>query len=217
VANMIFSSSAAVYGMPTVEVVTETTECRPINPYGETKLVGEWMLADCERAWGLRWAGLRYFNVAGAGWPELGDPAVLNLVPMVLDRLAKGERPKIFGDDYPTPDGTCIRDYIHVLDLAHAHLAAMDHLSSDVPLGDRVFNVGTGAGASVRQVIEEIGAVSGLDVTADVEPRRPGDPPQLIASPDLIGDVLSWKAEHGLTDIIRSAWEAWQTGPRRIG
>jgi UDP-glucose 4-epimerase len=217
VANMIFSSSAAVYGMPPVEVVTEGTQCRPINPYGETKLVGEWMLADCERAWGLRWAGLRYFNVAGAGWPELGDPAVLNLVPMVLDRLARGERPKIFGDDYPTPDGTCIRDYIHVLDLAHAHLAAMDHLSSDVALTERVFNVGTGTGASVREVIEAIGQASGLDVTADVEPRRPGDPPQLVAAPDLIRDVLSWKAEHGLADIIRSAWEAWQAGPRRIG
>ena len=217
VTNMIFSSSAAVYGMPPVEVVTEGTDCRPINPYGETKLVGEWMLADCERAWGLRWAGLRYFNVAGAGWPELGDPAVLNLVPMVLDRLAKGERPKIFGDDYPTPDGTCIRDYIHVLDLAHAHLAAMDHLSSDAELTEHVFNVGTGAGASVREVIDAIGEASGLDVTADVEPRRAGDPPQLIAAPDLIRHVLSWKAEHGLSDIIRSAWEAWQAGPRRIG
>ena len=142
---------------------------------------------------------------------------MLNLVPMVLDRLARGERPKIFGDDYPTPDGTCIRDYIHVLDLAHAHLAAMDHLASDADLSEHVFNVGTGAGASVREVIDQIGQASGLDVTADVEARRPGDPPQLIAAPDLIRDVLSWKAEHGLADIIRSAWEAWQAGPRRIG
>ncbi|UNX55714.1 UDP-glucose 4-epimerase GalE [Georgenia sp. TF02-10] len=217
VRQMIFSSSAAVYGMPAVETVTEDTECHPINPYGETKLVGEWLLADCARAWGLRWAGLRYFNVAGAGWPDLGDPAVLNLVPMVLDRLARGERPKIFGDDYPTPDGTCIRDYIHVLDLAQAHLAAMDHLAADGELTEHVFNVGTGTGASVRQVVEEIGAASGLDVTADVEPRRPGDPPRLVASADRIGQVLGWKAEHGLTDIIRSAWEAWQAGPRRIG
>ncbi|MFH5824227.1 UDP-glucose 4-epimerase GalE [Georgenia sp. AZ-5] len=217
VRNMIFSSSAAVYGMPPVEMVTEDIDCRPINPYGETKLIGEWMLADCERAWGLRWTALRYFNVAGAGWPELGDQAVLNLVPMVLDRLARGERPKIFGDDYPTPDGTCIRDYIHVLDLAQAHLAAMDYLSADGDAAEHVFNVGTGTGASVREVINEIGRASGLDVTADIEPRRAGDPPQLVAVADRIGDILSWKAEHGLADIIRSAWEAWQAGPRRIG
>ncbi|WP_448073282.1 UDP-glucose 4-epimerase GalE [Georgenia yuyongxinii] len=216
VQRMIFSSSAATYGMPDVALVTEDTDCRPINPYGETKLIGEWMLADCERAWGLRWSALRYFNVAGAGWPELGDPAVLNLVPMVLDRLARGERPKIFGDDYPTPDGTCIRDYIHVLDLAQAHLAAMDYLGGDAALTEHVFNVGTGEGASVRQVVDTLGAVSGLDTTADVEPRRPGDPPQLIASPDRIGKVLGWKAEHRLEDIIRSAWEAWQVGPHRI-
>ncbi|MFD1506700.1 UDP-glucose 4-epimerase GalE [Georgenia yuyongxinii] len=217
VKHMIFSSSAATYGMPDVALVTEDTDCRPINPYGETKLIGEWMLADCERAWGLRWSALRYFNVAGAGWPELGDPAVLNLVPMVLDRLERGERPKIFGDDYPTPDGTCIRDYIHVLDLAQAHLAAMDYLEGDAALAEHVFNVGTGEGASVRQVVDTLGEVSGLDTTADVEPRRPGDPPQLIASPDRIGKVLGWKAEHRLEDIVRSAWQAWQAGPRRIG
>src|SRR5690606_4800439 len=186
--RLIFSSSAAVYGMPDVEVVTEDTEPRPINPYGETKLVGEWLIADAARAWGLRSASLRYFNVAGAGWPELGDPAVLNLVPMVLDRLERGERPKIFGDDYPTPDGTCIRDYLHVLDLAHAPLAALDHLD-DAADGATVLNVGTGRGASVREVVDELGRVSGLDVTPDVEPRRAGDPPRLVASAERIGEV----------------------------
>ncbi|HLT85162.1 MAG TPA: UDP-glucose 4-epimerase GalE [Phototrophicaceae bacterium] len=214
--RLIFSSSAAVYGMPDVEVVTEDTEPRPINPYGETKLVGEWLIADAARAWGLRSASLRYFNVAGAGWPELGDPAVLNLVPMVLDRLERGERPKIFGDDYPTPDGTCIRDYIHVLDLAHAHLAALDHLD-DAADGATVLNVGTGRGASVREVVDELGRVSGLDVTPDVEPRRAGDPPRLVASAERIGEVLGWRASNGLPEIIESAWEAWQAGPRRIG
>ncbi len=214
--RLIFSSSAAVYGMPDVEVVTEDTEPRPINPYGETKLVGEWLIADAARAWGLRSASLRYFNVAGAGWPELGDPAVLNLVPMVLDRLERGERPKIFGDDYPTPDGTCIRDYIHVLDLAHAHLAALDHLD-DAADGATVLNVGTGRGASVREVVDELGRVSGLDVTPDVEPRRAGDPPRLVASVERIGEVLGWRASNGLPEIIESAWEAWQAGPRRIG
>jgi len=214
--RLIFSSSAAVYGMPDVELVTEDTTPRPINPYGETKLVGEWLIAAAQRAWGLRAASLRYFNVAGAGWPELGDPAVLNLVPMVLDRLARGERPTIFGDDYPTPDGTCIRDYIHVLDLAHAHLAALDHLDRDERPA-AVFNVGTGRGASVREVIEEIGRVSGLDVTADVVARRAGDPPRLVASADRIAEVLGWRAANGLPEIIASAWEAWQAGPRRIG
>ena len=214
--RLIFSSSAAVYGMPDVEVVTEDTEPRPINPYGETKLVGEWLIADAARACGLRSASLRYFNVAGAGWPELGDPAVLNLVPMVLDRLERGERPKIFGDDYPTPDGTCIRDYIHVLDLAHAHLAALDHLD-DAADGATVLNVGTGRGASVREVVDELGRVSGLDVTPDVEPRRAGDPPRLVASAERIGEVLGWRASNGLPEIIESAWEAWQAGPRRIG
>ncbi|MEE6283300.1 UDP-glucose 4-epimerase GalE [Georgenia sp. MJ170] len=228
VQRLIFSSSAAVYGMPDVDLVTEETTPEPINPYGQTKLVGEWLIADAARAWGMRTAALRYFNVAGAGWDDLGDPAVLNLVPMVLDRLARGERPKIFGTDYPTPDGTCIRDYIHVLDLAHAHLTALDHLApvDGVDGGDGpdegegtslVLNVGTGSGASVREVIDMIGTVSGLDVTADVEPRRPGDPPQLIAAADRIADVLGWRAERGLEEIIASAWQAWQAGPRRIG
>jgi UDP-glucose 4-epimerase len=214
--KLIFSSSAAVYGMPDVELVTEDTTPEPINPYGQTKLVGEWLVADAARAWGLRAASLRYFNVAGAGWPDLGDPAVLNLVPMVLDRLARGERPTIFGTDYPTPDGSCIRDYIHVLDLAKAHLAAMDHLSSSA--GEHsVFNVGTGTGASVREVVAEIGRASWLDATADLAERRAGDPPRLVASAQRIEDVLGWRAENGLQEIIASAWEAWQAGPRRIG
>ncbi|WP_324650795.1 UDP-glucose 4-epimerase GalE [Georgenia sp. H159] len=214
--RLIFSSSAAVYGMPDVEVVTEDVPPQPINPYGETKLVGEWLIADAQRAWGLRAASLRYFNVAGAGWPELGDPAVLNLVPMVLDKLELGERPMIFGDDYPTPDGTCVRDYIHVLDLAAAHLAALDYLDAeDRP--ESVFNVGTGRGGSVREVVDEIGRVSGLDVTPRVAERRAGDPPRLVASADRIADVLGWTARQGLPEIIASAWEAWQAGPRRIG
>ncbi|MDU4244049.1 MAG: UDP-glucose 4-epimerase GalE, partial [Varibaculum cambriense] len=147
--QMIFSSSAAVYGQPDVPVVSEDLAGKPINPYGETKLIGEWMMADCERAWGLRWIGLRYFNVAGSGWDELGDPARLNLIPMVLERLAKGQSPKIFGTDYDTPDGTCIRDYIHVRDLADAHLHALDYVASGQEMEHHVFNVGTGQGTSV--------------------------------------------------------------------
>ncbi|QWW20250.1 UDP-glucose 4-epimerase GalE [Schaalia sp. 19OD2882] len=213
--RMIFSSSAAVYGMPAVEVVPEDAVCRPINPYGETKLIGEWMMADCEKAWGLNWIGLRYFNVAGAGWVDLADPACLNLVPMVLDRLAKGEHPKIFGTDYPTPDGTCIRDYIHVMDLAEAHIAAMDVLEQGVP-AHRSFNVGTGMGTSVREIIDGLRRVSGWDFPVDEVDRRAGDPPKLIGDPLSIGVDLGWKANFGVEEILTSAWDAWQSGPRRI-
>src|SRR5690625_870224 len=214
--RMIFSSSAAVYGMPDVDIVTEDTRPEPINPYGETKLVGEWLIADAERAFGLRAASLRYFNVAGAGSADLGDPAILNLIPMVFDRLERGQRPTIFGDDYPTPDGTCVRDYIHVQDLAQAHLSALASLDTDDRAAS-VFNVGTGTGASVKDVIDEIGRASGLDVTPDIAERRAGDPPRLVAAADRIEQVLGWRAQHGLPEIVRSAWEAWQAGPRRIG
>ena len=213
--QMIFSSSAAVYGIPTAEVVTEDMAGHPINPYGETKLIGEWMMADCERAWDLKWIGLRYFNVAGAGWNDLADPACLNLVPMVLDRLARGENPKIFGTDYPTDDGTCIRDYIHVKDLADAHIYALDALNRGVP-AHRQFNVGTGLGTSVREIIDGLRAVSGWDFPVDELDRRAGDPPMLIGDPQSIAVDLGWKANYGVAEILQSAWDAWQAGPRAI-
>lgn len=213
--QMIFSSSAAVYGMPPVEVVPEDIDCRPINPYGETKLIGEWMMADAERAWGLRWAGLRYFNVAGAGWDDLGDMATLNLIPMVLERLAHGETPKIFGTDYPTPDGTCIRDYIHVKDLAAAHIAALDYLAGGQEMTEHVFNVGTGKGSSVREVVSKVIASTGLDLEPEELDRRAGDPPQLIGDASRIGRVLGWKPEHDLDDIVSSSFTAWQADPNR--
>ncbi|WP_139738507.1 UDP-glucose 4-epimerase GalE [Actinomyces wuliandei] len=215
VGQMIFSSSAAVYGMPPVEVVPEETDCHPINPYGETKLIGEWMLADAQRAWGLCWAGLRYFNVAGAGWEDLGDMATLNLIPMVLERLAKGDTPKIFGTDYPTPDGTCIRDYIHVQDLAVAHVAALDCMASGKEMPEHVFNVGTGQGSSVREVVSKVIAATGLDVVPEELERRAGDPPQLIGSPERIRAMLGWRAEHDLDDIVASSFAAWQADPDR--
>ncbi len=214
--QMIFSSSAAVYGMPEVEVVSEDIDCRPINPYGETKLIGEWMMADCEVAWDLKWIGLRYFNVAGAGWPDLADRAVLNLVPMVLDRIEKGESAKIFGDDYDTPDGTCIRDYIHVLDLAEAHIAALDVLAEGRQPDHHTYNVGTGIGTSVREIIDGLRTVIGWDFPVDVVARRAGDPPKLIGDTLSIGVDLGWKANNGVEEILHSAWEGWQAGPRRI-
>lgn len=207
VSRMVFSSSAAAYGMPEVEKVSETIECQPINPYGQTKLIGEWMVANAAIAWNLRAASLRYFNVAGAGWPELADTVVSNLVPIVFEAIRSGKNPKVFGTDYPTPDGTCIRDYIHVRDLADAHLKALDYLEKD-SRDHSVFNVGTGTGSSVLEVLAEIRKVSGIDFEADLLDRRAGDPPSLAADVSRIEKTLGWKAQYGLTEIIESAWSA---------
>ncbi|MEY4296311.1 MAG: hypothetical protein RL016_157 [Actinomycetota bacterium] len=207
VTRLVFSSSAATYGMPDVPAVTEDLDCRPINPYGETKLVGEWLAADAARAWGLRHANLRYFNVAGAGWGDLADTAVLNLVPIVFSALREGRAPKVFGDDYATPDGSCVRDYVHVLDLAEAHLAALDYLDKD-EREHSTFNVGTGTGSSVFEVIDEIRRVTGQNFDIDVTPRRAGDPPYLCADVSRIENTLGWKAKNGLAEIIESAWAA---------
>ncbi len=215
VEKMIFSSSAAVYGMPPVAVVDEDIDKRPINPYGETKLIGEWMMADAERAWGLKWIGLRYFNVAGAGSDDLGDPACLNLIPMVLERLAQKDSPRIFGTDYDTADGTCVRDYIHVTDLADAHIYALDYLSDSDELTYHVFNVGTGKGTSVREIVEGLREVTGIDFTAVEQGRRAGDPPTLIGNPARLHE-LGWKARYGVKEILESAWSAWQASDRRI-
>jgi UDP-glucose 4-epimerase len=211
VGKMMFSSSAATYGLPDVPAeasLDEDTPPRPISVYGQTKLVCEWMIRAAEGAWGLRSVHLRYFNVAGAGWPDLGDPGVFNLVPIVLRAITDGRQPVVFGADYPTPDGTCIRDYVHVLDLADAHLAALDYLDRDDRPHD-VFNVGTGVGGSVRDVLGQIAATTGLDVSPTVGPRRAGDPAALVADVSRIDATLGWRAEHGLAAIVDSAWEAW--------
>jgi UDP-glucose 4-epimerase len=207
VTKFVFSSSAATYGMPDVESVTEDELCRPINPYGETKLIGEWMTANAARAWGLRAANLRYFNVAGAGWPELADTAVMNLVPIVFAALKAGKAPVVFGDDYPTPDGSCIRDYVHVHDLAEAHVSALDYLERDVR-NFSTFNVGTGKGSSVFEVLNEIKRVTGNDFEIDVQARRAGDPPSLCANVARIESEFGWTAKQGLSEIIESAWAA---------
>jgi UDP-glucose 4-epimerase len=205
--RLVFSSSAATYGMPDVESVTEDANCQPINPYGETKLIGEWMSSNASRAWGLRSANLRYFNVAGAGWPELADTAVMNLVPIVFAALKAGKKPVVFGDDYPTEDGSCIRDYVHVHDLAEAHLSALDYLERD-ERNFSTFNVGTGSGSSVFEVLSEVKRVSGIDFEIDVQPRRAGDPPSLCANVSRIEEELGWTAKQGLPEIIESAWAA---------
>lgn len=213
VQKLVFSSSAATYGVPPVDVVPEDVQPMvPISPYGQTKLFGEWMGRAAAQAYGIRFCALRYFNVAGCGPVELEDPAILNLVPMVLDRLQRGLAPAIFGDDYPTEDGTCVRDYIHVSDLADAHIAAMHYLDRDERKYD-AFNVGTGKGTSVREIVDEIKKVSGLPFVETIKPRRAGDPPHLIGSPERINTEMDWHAQHDVKDIVQSAWDAWQANP----
>src|SRR5882757_1626158 len=210
VERFLFSSSASVYGMPDVDLVTERTPGRPMSPYGETKLAGEWLVAAAGRAHGMATASLRYFNVAGAAAPELGDPGVFNLIPMVFERLAAGQQPRIFGDDYPTPDGTCVRDYIHVADVASAHLAAARRLAAD-PAARLTLNIGSGEGSSVAEVIEMIRKVTGRsDLTPEVVARRPGDPARVVAAADLIATELGWTARHDLAEMVSSAWAGWQ-------
>jgi UDP-glucose 4-epimerase len=211
--RLMFSSSAASYGNPALapgELLAEDRRPEPISPYGETKLVCEWMMADAHRAWGLRGVGLRYFNVAGAGWPELGDRATMNLIPIALQALTNGQQPVIFGDDYPTADGTCVRDYIHVLDLADAHLAALDYLDTEDRQFD-LFNVGTGSGSSVRQVLDQIQISTGYRVDPTIGARRPGDPPISVADVSRIQQALGWSARHDLADMVDSSWAAWGT------
>ena len=206
VRDLVFSSSAAVYG-DADGVVAEDSATVPVNPYGETKLAGEWLAADVARAEGLRVTSLRYFNVAGAGWPDLADTAVLNLVPMVLAQLDAGDGPQIFGDDYATADGTCVRDFVHVRDLADAHLAVLDALPRQTE-PHRVYNIGTGIGSSVREVVEGIRSRMTDAPAAVTRPRRPGDPAAVVADVSRIADDLGWRAQHDLDDILDSVFTA---------
>jgi UDP-glucose 4-epimerase len=208
VGRFVFSSSAATYGLPDVNLVDEDTPGVPLSPYGESKLVGEWLLRDCAAAYGLAVMSLRYFNVAGAASPELGDPGVFNLVPLVFSALSRGQRPKVFGADYPTPDGTCIRDYVHVADIAAAHLAAARALESGAP--GATYNIGRGVGSSVLDVLRVVGEVTGADVAYDVVARRAGDPARVVAAVDRIRVGLGFSAQQDLHDMVQSAWAGWQ-------
>jgi UDP-glucose 4-epimerase len=204
--RIVFSSSAAVYGSAH-GAVDENTVPTPINPYGQSKLAGEWLMSAASAANGFAAASLRYFNVAGAGRPEFGDTATLNLVPIVFERLDAGEAPLVFGGDYDTPDGTCIRDYVHVLDVAEAHLTVLDALGSRA--GEHlVYNIGTGIGTSVLQMIEAIESASGLAIEPTVVARRPGDPADVVAKVDRIREDTGWRARFTLEDIVRSAWDS---------
>ena len=207
VEKLVFSSSAAAYGVPDVDLVSEDEAASPINPYGQTKLIGEWMAANAETSWGLRFVNLRYFNVAGAGWDDLADTQVLNLIPIVFEAINQNKKPKVYGADYNTPDGSCIRDYVHVLDLAQAHIQALDYLEKSQRQFNS-FNVGTGTGSTVLEVIHQIQKVSGIDFEYEIVARRAGDPARLIADASRIETAMGWKAKNSLTEIIESAWKA---------
>jgi UDP-glucose 4-epimerase len=209
VENMVFSSSAATFGTPDVDVVTETTPGRPESPYGESKLIGEWLIRDQAVATGLRHTSLRYFNVVGSGSDDLYDTSPHNLFPLIFEALIEGRTPRINGDDYDTPDGTCVRDYVHVSDLAEAHLVAARRLAA----GDRlepIYNLGSGDGVSVRQIMDAVRDVTGIDFTPEIGPRRPGDPARIVASGELAARDLDWAMRHDLRDMVASAWQARQ-------
>jgi UDP-glucose 4-epimerase len=215
--RLVFSSTAAVYGEPESVPIQEDARLMPTNPYGESKLLVERMLAWFNRIHALRYASLRYFNVAGAAEGPAGivrgeaHSPETHLIPLVLD-VALGRRAsiRIYGQDYPTPDGTCIRDYIHVSDLADAHLLALQALDAHPEISPRlIFNLGNGQGFSVLEVIESARRVTGHPIPAEVHPRRPGDPAVLVASSARALDQLGWKPRYTqLDDILRTAW-AW--------
>jgi UDP-glucose 4-epimerase len=205
--KFVFSSSAAVFGTPDTEVVTEESPTRPESPYGESKLVGEWLLRDQARAVELHHTSLRYFNVVGSGYPDLRDTSPHNLFPLVFEQLVNGKVPYINGDDYPTPDGTCVRDYVHVQDLAISHVAAARRLAEGQPV-ERVYNLGSGKGLSVRQIMDSVARVTGIDFTPEIRPPRPGDPAQIVATGELAARDLDWKMRHSVDEMVASAWEA---------
>ena len=207
----VFSSTAATFGEPVKEKIDETHPQNPINPYGNTKLMVEKMLADFDTAYGLKSTALRYFNASGADDSgEIGEShsPETHLIPLVL-QAAAGKRPsiKVFGTDYPTPDGTCVRDYVHVNDLAHAHILALEKMMQDNQ--SERFNLGSGSGFSVAELIKTAKQITGIDFKVETAPRRAGDPAVLVADSTKAQRVLGWKPTYNLQRIIQTAWN-WE-------
>lgn len=211
VERIVFSSTAALYGLAPEEFLIEDLVVDPISVYGETKLIGERLLRFAARTHGFSWVALRYFNVVGADSPALRDTSVGNLIPIVFRAMDRGEPVQVTGTDFPTPDGSGIRDYIHIADLADAHIVAVEHLDK-VPAGSvgEVYNVGTGKGSSVFEVLDAVREVTGLPVPHELAPRRPGDPARGVAGVDKIHRELGWTAKHDLHQMVADAWTAWR-------
>ena len=226
VRNVVFSSSAAVFGTPDVDIVTEDTPKAPESPYGESKLIGEWLLADVARAASLagdpafRHTSLRYFNVVGSGLPTVYDVSPHNLFPILLAAVTEGRTPTVFGDDYATPDGSCVRDYIHVSDVASAHVAAARALAAGRDLAP-AYNLGRGEGVSVKEIVAAVSDVLERPVPYDIGPRRPGDPDRIVTSAARAEAELGWTATRDLHEMVASAWDAWTratlAGTARLG
>ncbi len=219
VRRFVFSSTCATYGVPATVPIDEAVPQAPINPYGRTKLVVEWALADYAAAYGMGYAALRYFNAAGAHPAgDIGEDhrPESHLIPLAIEvALGRRECLEVFGTDYPTPDGTCIRDYIHVDDLAAAHLLALEKM---VPGAGLKLNLGTGQGHSVREVVASVERVSGRKVAVRESPRRPGDPPRLVAAADAARQALGWTARcRDLDELVGSAWRWHSQHPDGFG
>jgi len=212
VANIVFSSSAAVFGTPDVPLVVEDTAKKPASPYGESKLIGEWLLRDqavatAEADKPLRHTSLRYFNVVGSADPTVYDVSPHNLFPIVFEKLIAGETPRINGDDYDTEDGTNVRDYVHVGDIAAAHVAAAQRLAAGESI-EPAYNLGSGDGLSVRQIMDAMARVTGIDFTPEIGARRAGDPDRIVAAGELAARDLDWKMRYTVDEMVRTGWEA---------
>ena len=210
--KLVFSSSAAVYGTPDVELVTEDLPKRPASPYGESKLIGEWLIRDQAVATAdddkpLRHTSLRYFNVVGSGDLAVYDTSPHNLFPLVFEALIEGRTPRIYGDDYDTPDGTNVRDYVHVADIAAAHVVAAQRLAAGEAI-EAAYNLGSRNGLSVRQIMDAMARVTGIDFTPEIASRRAGDPDRIVATGELAARDLQWENRYSVDEMVRTGWEA---------
>jgi UDP-glucose 4-epimerase len=213
--RLVFSSSASVYGTPDVDLVTESTPTGPESPYGESKLVSEWLIADVAHASGLRHTSLRYFNVVGSGGNGIYDINPYGLLPAVMKALTEGRTPVVNGTDYPTKDGTAERDYIHVVDLAEAHVVAAQRLSDGKDMRP-CFNLGRGEGATILEMLKLVEEASGQKLEPELGPRRPGDPARIVGSAELAAKELGWTARFGYPEMVQSAWDTWRAVAEKV-